>query len=198
MWFSYKEAVTILGKDKADAIFESSWVSKWRQKLTEEEKKDKEYLSMTESAHAKRIHKWLDDIWIKHNHSPNEAGQSWSKNILIMMARKKAEWTSKGYPDLHILIPYKEWLVNLFIELKKAPWKKWGWNGSSFNIEQAEWLNELSKIPFTFVALCQWSEQAMNLIDSMINELKYITTEQVLWLWKNRNIIDYMTRITGN
>ena len=198
MWYSYKEAVTILGKDKADSIFESTWVSKWRQKMSEDEKKSNEYLKMTESAHAKRIHQWLDDIWIKHNHSPNEAWQSWSKNILIMMARKKAEWTSKGYPDLHILIPYKEWLVNLFIELKKAPWKQWGWNGSSFNEEQAEWLNQLSKIPFTWTSLCQWSEEVINLVEDMIETLKDKSIHEVLDIWNDRVIADYMTIITGN
>jgi len=30
--------------------------------MSEDEKKSNEYLKMTESAHAKRIHQWLDDI----------------------------------------------------------------------------------------------------------------------------------------
>lgn len=193
MWLSYKETVSIFGKEKADSMFDKAWVSKWRQKMSEEEKHNNEYIKMTESAHAKVIHKYLDDIGIKHNHSPNEAWQSWSKNIIIMMARKKAEWTSSGYPDLHILIPYNnnEWCVNLFIELKKAPWKQWGWNGSSFSIEQAEWLNELNRIPFTWVWLCQWSEQALNLVDEMIKELKDKTINEVFQLWKDRSFVLY-------
>jgi hypothetical protein len=44
--------------------------------MTDEERHEKEYIKMTESAHAKIIHKRLEDILIKHNHSPNEAGQS--------------------------------------------------------------------------------------------------------------------------
>lgn len=197
MWYSYKQACEVFGKEKADTLFDSTWVSKWRVKLTESQKKDKEYLKLTESAHAKIIHKWLDDMWLKHNHSPNEAWQSWSKNILIMMAKKKAEWTSKWYPDLHILVPFKEWLINLFIELKKAPWVNGWWNGSTFKIEQAEWLQELNKVPFNFVSLCQWSEEVMNIVQNMIDTLSQLDTLEVLELWKDRNEVDFISKING-
>lgn len=183
MWFSYKQTVKIFWKEKADKIFESNWLSKWKVKLTDEEKEYKKYISLSESAHAKILHKRLNEKWIIHNHSPNESWQSWSKNILIMMARKKAEWTSKGYPDLHILLPYKEWLVNLFIELKKAPWVRLGMNWSVFTEEQKKWLIELSKIPFTWTKLSQWSKQAISFIDEMIEILKDKTTMQVLDFW---------------
>ena len=180
MWFSYKEAVTILGKDKADAIFESSWVSKWRQKLTEEEKKDKEYLSMTESAHAKRIHKWLDDIWIKHTHIWSESWQSGSKNIIIMMAKKKALWVSKWFPDYYIKLKSDNFNYNLYIELKKAKWKQWWLNWSSISEEQIWWLKELNDIPFTLWYVCHWSEECIDLINSLTEKLKWKNIEE--WL----------------
>lgn len=197
MWYSYKQAVEVFGKDRADELFNTAWVSKWRQKMSEEEKKEKEYINMTEDSHWKILHKYLDDLWIIHTHIWNESGQSWSKNIIIMMAKKKALWVSKWFPDYIAYIPYKEWLITLYIELKKAPWKQWGWNWSTFKIEQAEWLNTLQQVPFTWVALCQWSEQAMNLIDMMIAQFKHIDTMQVLSLWNDREIIDYTTKING-
>lgn len=196
MTFNYKQTVEMLWQEKANQLFESHWISKWRVKMTDEEKYSKEYLKMTESAHAKIIHNRLVDMWIIHNHSPNEAWQSWSKNIIIMMAKKKSEWTSKGYPDLHVLIPYKDWSVNLYIELKKAPWKQWWWNWSSFHIEQAEWLNELNKVPLTWVSLCQWSEQAINLIEDMVSKLSNLWLEEIIKLWKEREIIDYKKLVT--
>ena len=197
MWYWYKQSVEMFGKEKADELFDRAWVSKWRQKMSEEEKKEKEYIKLTESAHSKIIHKYLDDLWYKHNHSPNEAGLSWSKYVIIAQAKKKAEWTSAWYPDFHILLPFKYWYINLYIELKKAPWKQWWWNWSTFKIDQANWLNELDKVPFNFVSLCQWSEQAMNLIEDMIEKLKDKTINEVLELWRDRDIVDYTTRING-
>ena len=197
MWYWYKQSVEMFGKEKADELFDRAWVSKWRQKMSEEEKKEKEYIKMTEDAHWKILHKYLDDLWITHTHIWNESGQSWSKNIIIMMAKKKALWVSKWFPDYIAYIPYKEWLITLYIELKKAPWKQWGWNWSTFKIDQANWLNELDKVPFNFVALCQWSEQAMNLIEDMIENLKDKTINEVLELWNGREVIDYTTRING-
>lgn len=195
MWYSYQQSVEMFWKERADELFAKAWVSKWRQKMSEEEKKEKEYIKLTEDAHGKILHKYLDDLWITHTHIWNESGQSWSKNIIIMMAKKKALWVSKWFPDYIVYIPYKEWLITLYIELKKAPWKQWGWNWSTFKLEQAEWLNTLQQVPLTWVALCKWSEQAMNLIDMMINQLKNIDTMQVLSLWNDREIIDYTTII---
>lgn len=45
MWYSYKQAVEVFGKDRADELFNTAWVSKWRQKMSEEEKKEKEYIN---------------------------------------------------------------------------------------------------------------------------------------------------------
>lgn len=190
MWYSYKKLVNIIWKDRADKIFE--WINKWKVNEVDEEKNYKDYINMTESEHSKLIHKRLVDKWITHNHSPGEAWLSWSNYVIISQARKKAEGTSKGYPDLHILIPYKEWLVNLFIELKKAPWVRWGMNWSKLSIEQAEWLNKLSRVPFNWTSLSQWSKQVFNLVDSMIDMLKDKTTKQVLELWESRDVIDYI------
>lgn len=197
MGYSYKQLVEMFWKEKADQMFDTAWVSKWRQKMSEEEKKSKEYIKLTEDAHWKIIHRYLDELWIPHSHVWNEAGQSWSKNIIIMMAKKKALWVSKGYPDYFIYIPFKNWHVTLVVELKKAPWVQWWWNGSTFKIEQAEWLNKLSSVPFTWTALCQWSEQAIDIINDMIEELKDKTLLEVLEIWNNRIVVDYTTRING-
>lgn len=191
MWFWYKQTVEMLWEEKANQLFESHWISKWRIKMTDEERQSKEYLKMTEDAHWKIIHNWLDSKWIFHSHFWNESWQSWSKNIIIMMAKKKALWVKKWFPDYYIRIPTMDLYVNLYIELKKAPWKQWWWNWSTFKIEQAECLNELNKVPLTWVALCQWSEQAMNLIEDMISKLNNKWILELIKLWQEREIIDY-------
>lgn len=195
MWYSYKEACEILWVEKADSIFNSTWVSKWRQKLTEEEKKSKEYIKLTEDAHGKIFHKWLEERWIKHTHIWNEAGQSWSKNIIIMMAKKKALWVSKWFPDYIVYIPFREWYATVYIELKKAPWKQWWWNWSLFKEEQAWWLDKLQRVPFTWVWLCQWSEEAINLIDDILKTLEDKDLKETLEIWEQRNIVDFYCKI---
>ena len=197
MWYSYKEAVELFGQDRADDLFHRAWVSKWRVKLSEEEKKANEYIKMTEEAHCKIFHNWLKDNNLFHSHFWNESWQSWTKNIIIMMAKKKAMWVNKWFPDYYIRIPTLDSYVNLYIEIKKAPWKQWWWNGSLFKTEQAECLNELQKIPFTWVSLSQWSEQAINLVEDMIETLDDMTINEILELWNNRATIDYLEKVNS-
>lgn len=56
-----------------------------------------------------------------------------------MMAKKKAQGTSKGFPDYIIQIPLKIGYISLYIELKKAKSIIGGLNGSSIDPEQIEW-----------------------------------------------------------
>jgi hypothetical protein len=106
-------------------------------------------------------------------------------------------WVNKWFPDYYIRIPTLDSYVNLYIEIKKAPWKQWWWNGSLFKTEQAECLNELQKIPFTWVSLSQWSEQAINLVEDMIETLDDMTINEILELWNNRATIDYLEKVNS-
>ena len=197
MWYSYKQAVEIFWEEKALELFNKVWVSiedtkPWRKAKL---KIEKDYIKLNEYEHGKLLHKWLDDEWLDHTHIWNESWQSWTKNIVIMMAKKKASWVSSWFPDYLIYIPYIDWFITLAIELKKAPWKKWWWNGSKFKVKQAEWLNLLQEIPFTWVWLCQWSDQAIELVKNIKDTIKKKWLEEVLWLWKDREQINYLDLI---
>lgn len=56
---------------------------------------DREYRKLSETAHGKLFHQYLKANNIKHTHIGNEAGQAGTTNIIIMMAKKKAQGTSK-------------------------------------------------------------------------------------------------------
>lgn len=173
MWYSYKQAVEVFGKDRADELFNTAWVSKWRVKLTEEDKKNRDYISLSESAHGKILHKYLDDNNLFHSHFWNEAGLSWSKYVIIAQARKKALWTSKWFPDYYIIINLWDYSINLFIELKKAKWKQWWLNWSSVSVEQIEWIKRLNKPLFTIWKICHWSEESIEYIEYIISITKW-------------------------
>lgn len=193
MWYSYQQAVDLFGVDKANELFDKAWVPKGRKKLSDEEKKNKEYLKLSESAHGKLFHQWLDNEWLFHSHFWNEAGQAWSKNIIIMMAKKKAQGVKKGFPDYYVRVPIgnTNLYVNTFVELKKAPWVKWWNNGSIFKIDQAECLNNLDSCALTFVALCRWSEEAINWISDLKAKLENKTLQEAIEIWQDRDVYDY-------
>ena len=201
MSYSYKQSIELFWQEKADQLFESAWVSKeaWkpgRKPKPKRELTEKEYIKLSEYEHWKILHKYLKSEWIMHTHIWNESWQSWTKNIVIMMAKKKASWVSKWYPDYKIYIPFAEWKVTLAIELKKAAWVRWWRNGSKFSEEQAEWLNSLQDTAMTWVSMCQWSDQAIDLVEDMVESLIDKTMEETIEIWKNREHIDYRKHIT--
>lgn len=155
-----------------------------------------EYMNLSETDHAKYIHTALDEMWILHTHSPNEAWQAGTINIIIMMANKKKMWVSPWYPDFSIYIPFKEWLVQCMIELKKAKGAKWGDNGSHLTNLQAAWLNHLQKVPLNFVYNAFGSLDALSIVKDLKHRISDLNTEEVLQLWKTKKYTDYVPLIT--
>ena len=83
----------------------------------------------------------------KFTHIWNESWQYWSKNIVIMMNKKKKMWVSKWFPDYCIIL--KRWSL-LFIEMKRQKkilksWKIWA-SPSVISEEQLEWQEKLNEI----------------------------------------------------
>jgi hypothetical protein len=102
----------------------------------------------------------------KFTHIWNESWQRWTKNIIIMMARKKRLWVSKWFPDYCIILKRG---ALLFIELKKSKWPK-GWlNWSVISEEQVEWCNKLSEVPNIQAEICHWAKESIKLINNIEN-----------------------------
>ncbi len=169
MSYSYKQSVELFGKAKADTLFHIAWVSKedpkpWRKAKP---KIVKPYIKLSEYEHWKLLHKYLVQEWIKHTHIWNEAGQSWSRNIVIMMAKKKASGVSKWYPD-YIVYPMIDWeYITVYIELKKARWVKWWLNWSTISEEQTDWIDFLSQTKWSYATICHWFDEAVEYLDSL-------------------------------
>ena len=102
----------------------------------------------------------------KSTHIWNESAQSWTKNIIIMMTKKKRMWVSKWFPDYCIIL--KRWAL-LFIELKRQrrklkSWKLWA-SPSVISPEQVEWIKELNALPNIWAEIAYWSEDAIRIIE---------------------------------
>jgi hypothetical protein len=189
MWYSYKQSIEIFWQEKADSLFDSAWISKeknkpWGKSKPIEKLNSAEYIKLSEYWHWKLLHKRLKSKWIKHTHIWNEAGQSWSKNIIIMMAKKKAQWVSKWYPDYHIILDMKWYKISLHLELKKARGVKWGLNWSTISEEQIDWIEELWWIPFSHWAIVHWSDEAIKYVDSIINIYECLDMDIAFIKWK--------------
>lgn len=173
MWYNYKQSIEMFWQEKADELFEKNNISKWRVVMSEEERSDKDYRKMSESAHGKALHKYLKWLNIKHTHIGNESWQMWTKNIIIMMAKKKAQWVSKWYPDYHILLKKPDRNISVHIELKKAKWVKWWLNWSVVSEEQLDWIKELNKVKDWHAKICHWYKEAIQ----FINEVDSLPTQ---------------------
>jgi hypothetical protein len=166
MNYNYEDLLSMLGKDEADRIYNIAWLKPEEEKQ-KKIKPEKEYTKLTEYEHWKILHKRLSDKWIRHTHIPNESWQAGTKNIVIMMAKKKASWVSKWFPDYIIFLKDKEWNNSpIYIELKKAKWKRWGANWTSVSDEQIEWIEFLNKWASAYV--CYWYKEAINIINKHI------------------------------
>ena len=116
---------------------------------------------MTESQETIILANYLRANWYLFTKSPNETfTTSWNQK-----RKNLQEWVSKWFPDMCIIL--KRWSL-LFIELKKAPWKKWGANGSTLDDpHQLHWIQELNKCDNVHAEMVQWANTAIELIKKL-------------------------------
>lgn len=182
MWFSYQQLIDTFGQEKADEMWAKTW------KPTRKKDDRPEYRKLSETEHAKRFHKWLEEQDIAHTHIGNESGQWGTRNIVIMMAKKKAMWVSKWFPDYLCYVPIHEWwYLQVAIELKKAKWVN-GWlNGSEIHDEQLVWINTINKTAWCCAFICHWYEDAI----SVINDIRWAVdqrTYSAFSVWLNQYV----------
>lgn len=178
--YSYETLVEMMWRERADELFAKNNVEK---KLDKKKDPHPEYTKLSEWAHGKLFHQHLKKLWLKHTHIGNEAGQAGTKNIVIMMSKKKAQGTSKGFPDYVILIPSGKHNIMLLVELKKARGVMGGLNGSTIDEEQITWIQELTSTVGVFAHICHGSDEAIDLVDEYIAEYMNLTPKEVLLKW---------------
>lgn len=182
--YNYDAMVEMVWKEKADQIFAENNIAK----RTFRKDPDPEYTKMSEWAHGKILHQYLKDLRLKHTHIGNESGQAWTKNIVIMMAKKKAQGTSKWFPDYIITIPTASSYVTLYIELKKARGVNGGLNGSTIDPEQVEWHDRLNNTIGSFAIFCHWSNEAIAWVDKFMNIFHNISDLEAFNLWQKKEL----------
>jgi len=167
MAYGYKQSVEMFWKEKADQLFKTAWV-KIKEKASPKSIRDqinKTNEKLTEYEICKIFHNRLDWKWIKHTHTANESGQSWTMNIVIMMNKKKAIWVSSWFPDYTIYLEWKLWVYTLYIEMKKFRWKKWWLNWSTISEEQVAWVWYLEWWVWSYAWFAHWYEEAIELVE---------------------------------
>ena len=114
-----------------------------------------------ENYEAEEFAKWLRNNWYKFTHIANESGQKGTRNIIIMMARKKRMWVSPWFPDFCIVLKRGSLCG---IELKRRqPVLKNGTLGvapSEVSPQQEEWIAVLDAIDNISASICYWWEDA--------------------------------------
>lgn len=179
--YNYDAMVEMIWKEKTDQIFADNNIAK----RTFRKDPDPSYTKMSEWAHGKILHQYLKEIWLEHTHIGLEAWQSWTKNIVIMMAKKKAQGTAKWFPDYIVYTDTDSWSLTIYIELKKSRWVNWWLNWSKISEEQIEWLNFLKNIPFSYANICHGSIEAIAFVDEILAKHKNLSLQESLESWIN-------------
>lgn len=176
MWYSPKQLREMMWDDKANTLlkdinYDESLHKPWRKAKP---KIEKDYIKLNEYEHWKIFHKFLVKLWVRHTHIWNEAWQSWSKNIVIMMAKKKASGVSKWYPD-YVIYPIVNWKkYTLYIELKKAKWPQWWLNWSSISDEQVEWIEFLNWVEWSGAYIAHWYKEAQKIYYNFLEDAVFL------------------------
>ena len=114
-----------------------------------------------EDDEIKYFHQWLELKKIPHSHIPNEIGGS-SQAVKMRAIKMKRLGTSKGFPDLLVLVPIKgvtdhvDAYQMLAIEMKRK-------KGSTVSPEQKQWIKmlELAGIPSR---ICRGANEAIEFV----------------------------------
>ncbi len=117
---------------------------------------------LKEDDECKLFVKWLRLNRYKFTHIWNEAGQRGTRNIIIMMMRKKALWVSSWFPDYFIVLKRK---AILLVEMKKEKGKKWGLNGSTISPEQIDWIDTLNDVENVSAVIAHWHREAIEKVE---------------------------------
>ena len=105
-----------------------------------------------------------------------------------MMAKKKAQGTSKGFPDYVIKIPILNNLfISLHIELKKARGVMGGLNGSTIDDEQLKWQQTIRSSVCCFSEFCHGSDEAIAMVDDFVQRFKTMGPEEAFNEWVSYN-----------
>ncbi len=115
---------------------------------------------MNEHNHAVLFANWLRENNYFFHHSPNETFTKFHN----VRRKNTLEGVAKGFPDYCIILKRGSLL---FIELKKARWKRGGLNGSKISPEQAIWISELWKIENVWAFFAHWFEEAKKIVMEM-------------------------------
>ena len=123
-----------------------------------------------EDKEAESLAVWLRMNKYKFSHIWNESGQAGTKNIIIMMAKKKRLGVSPWFPDFCIVL--KRWAL-LFIELKRQKiklksGKLWA-SPSKVSDEQKQWVEILGGIDNVMAKICYWWQDAKEYIQIIEN-----------------------------
>lgn len=104
--------------------------------------------------------RWLEDNNYKFTAIPNSTfTRSWNQK-----RRNKDLWVRPGMSDLIVIL--KRWNV-LFLEMKKAPWKRWGANGSVISEFQLEWQEAINSCTGVQYEIAQGYEKAKEIITNL-------------------------------
>ena len=203
-WLSFPEAKKIFGEAKALQLFKDAWVNHkvWREAKPIRQLTSSEYINLSEYEHAKLFYKWISRVYpkIKMTHIWNESGMRWGKEVMIAAIKKKAQGLSSWFPDYIIYLPTSipiKFLssqldgfihIPMYLELKKALWVKWGYNGSSCSEEQKNWLNHLLS-SISIITIAHWSNDAISQTTKYLDDIAKFTSVNELCLYINKNSV---------
>lgn len=88
------------------------------------------------------------------------ANDTWTSSFR-QKAKNKALWMNPWMSDLIIILKNNN---VLFLELKKAPWKRGGNNWSQTSKYQLEWKKSINKCAWSQYEICQWFLRAKEII----------------------------------
>jgi hypothetical protein len=123
-----------------------------------------------EDQEAEMLSNWLKANWYRFTHIWNESWQRGTKNIVIMMTKKKRLGVSPWFPDYCICL--KRGAI-MFIELKRQrrtlkSGKMWS-SPSVISKEQTEWIESLNAIKNIQAEICYWFQHAIEMIEKIEN-----------------------------
>ncbi len=116
--------------------------------------------NFSEHQHAVLFANWLRSEWYFFHHSPNETFTKFHN----VRRKNTLEWVAKWFPDYCIILKRKNLL---FIELKKARGKKWGFNGSKISDEQKVWIERLDECTGVGAFIAHGFEEAREIVERM-------------------------------
>lgn len=102
--------------------------------------------------------KWLELHDYKFTAVPND---TYTKSIK-QKVKNKLLWVRAWMSDLIIILKRNN---ILFMEMKKAKWKRWWANGSKISDAQKDWQEEINKCEWVQYVIAHGSQEAIDLIE---------------------------------